>query len=69
VLALVLIAATRGKLAVDKFREVQPAAERAPDRLPGRLTPQRLVLYLVLAAAAAYVIVNLAYGLITGTGR
>jgi len=69
VLAVALIVVTRGKLAIDKFREVELMAPRAPGNRARRLTPQRLALYAILAVVAAYVVVNLAYGLITGATR
>ena len=70
VIAVVLVAATRGNLAISRFRELPEAAAGTPGSGIKRwLTPGRVAAGLVLALAVGWVAVNLAYDLINGVHR
>ncbi|MFL5733905.1 MAG: CPBP family intramembrane glutamic endopeptidase [Chloroflexia bacterium] len=67
VLAIALIIATRGRLAVEKFRELPPVTfDQASAGERKRLTPRMIAIGVAAAAILAYVAVNLAYDAIHG---
>jgi hypothetical protein len=68
-LAIVLVVVTRGKLAVDSFRDAPDAVPAGPDTpAPARkpLSRQRIVMGIVLGLGVLYVLVNIAYDMING---